>query len=48
MRFTIRNSPYIRRTGDVGEPAGDEPGGGTEWMALEAVEVEVIAVDNLE
>ena len=48
MQFTITNSPHPRRAGDVVEPAGDEPGGGTEWMALEAVEVEVIAVDNLE
>lgn len=48
MEFTITNSPHIRRMGDVVEPVDDEPGGGTEWMTLEAVEVEVIAVDNLE
>jgi hypothetical protein len=34
--------------GEIVEPSNDEPGGGTEWMTLEAVEVEVIAVDNLE
>jgi hypothetical protein len=48
MRFTIRNDPHLRRAGDTVESSDDEPGGGTEWMTLEAVEVEVIAVDNLE
>ena len=48
VRFTIRNDPRLRRAGDVVEPSGDEPGEGSEWMTLEAVEVEVIAIDNLE
>jgi len=48
LRFTITNEPHLRRAGDVVEPSEDEPGGGSEWVTLEAVEVEVLAVDNLE
>lgn len=48
MRFTIKNDPHLQRAGDIVEPSDDEPGGGTEWITLEPIEVEVIAVDNLE
>ena len=48
VQFTIKNDPHLRRAGDIVEPSNDEPGGGAEWMTLEPVEVEVIAVDNLE
>lgn len=48
MQFTIKNDPHLRRAGDIVEPSNGELGRGTEWMTLEAVEVEVIAVDNLE
>ena len=48
LAFRITNNPALLREGTPVEPDNQEPGGGTEWMALDPVEVEVIAVDNLE
>lgn len=48
LAFRITNNPELLRDGTLVEPDNQEPGGGTEWMALDPVEVEVIAVDNLE
>ena len=47
VAFRIRNRPNVRRRGDVVLPAAGEPGGGTEWMSTEPVEVEVISIDAL-
>lgn len=47
VAFTIRNEPEISRRGDRVLPAAGEPGGGTEWMSEEKVEVEVIDVVEL-
>lgn len=38
----------LERGGTEVEPLHGEPGGGTEWMTTEKVEVEVIGIDNLE
>lgn len=48
LAFRITNNPELLREGTPVEPDNREPGGGTEWMALDPVEVEVIDVDNLE
>ena len=47
VAFRIKNSPDVRRRGDAVLPAAGEPGGGTEWMSADPVEVEVISIDAL-
>ncbi len=48
VAFTIRGAPEISLDGTMVRPKSGMPGGGAEWMSHEKVEVEVIAVDNLE
>jgi hypothetical protein len=48
MRFRIKGEPSLVRNGTRVRPDGRQPGGGTEYMTLARVEVEVLAVDNLE
>lgn len=48
IEFRILNESELLRDGDRVEPGEDEPGGGTEWMTLEPVEVEVIEVEPLD
>ena len=42
VAFTIRNTPRLLNEGAQVEPDEGEPGGGTEWSTLDAVEVEVM------
>ena len=48
LRFTIRNDPELALQGARVRPRHGRPGGGTEWVALGRVEVEVLDADNLE
>jgi hypothetical protein len=48
LAFRITSNPELLRDDTPVAPDNQEPGGGTEWMVLDPVEVEVIAVDNLE
>lgn len=48
LAFRIRNAPGLVVDGLEVEPDEGEPGGGTEWMTLDAVEVEVMAIDQLD
>lgn len=48
MEFRIINKPRLAVEGNRVKPAEDEPGGGVEWMTLDAVEVEVIRVDPVD
>lgn len=48
LAFRITNEPELELEGTPVRAARGEPGGGTEWMSEEIVEVEVISVDNLE
>lgn len=48
VAFTIRNTPRLLEEGAQVEPDEGEPGGGTEWSTLDAVEVEVIAYEDID
>ena len=48
MRFRMKGEPALVRNGTRVRSDGRQPGGGTEYMTLARVEVEVSAVDNLE
>ncbi len=48
LRFTIRNDPELALEGARVRPRHGRPGGGTKWVALGRVEVEVLDADNLE
>ncbi len=45
MEFRITNEPKLILAGARVRATGDEPGGGIEYVTLDAVEVEVIRVD---
>lgn len=48
LAFRITNDPKLVLEGTRVRPKDEQAGGGTEWMTIERVEVEVIGVDNLE
>lgn len=48
MAFIILGDPKLERDGAMVRPAYDEPGGGTEWMTLESVEVEVTEIEPID
>jgi hypothetical protein len=48
VAFRITNAPALLLDGARVSPSEDEPGGGIEWMTLDAVEVEVIDVEDLD
>lgn len=48
VAFTIRNTPRLLNEGAPVEPDEGEPGGGTEWSTLDAVEVEVIVYEDID
>ncbi len=48
MEFRITNDPKLLRDRTLVAPDYDEPGGAAEYVTLEAVEVEVVSVDNLD
>jgi hypothetical protein len=48
LEFRITNDPGLLLAGTRVEPDEDEPGGGTEYLSEESVEVEVVSVDHFE
>lgn len=48
LAFRITNDPGLLLAGARVEPDEDEPGGGTEYLTEESVEVEVVSVDYFE
>ena len=48
LAFRIVGEPVLLKDGQAVAPDGDQPGGGTEWMTREIVEVEVIGYANLD
>lgn len=48
VRFRITNAPTLLLSDSPVAPDAGEPGGGTEYMSEDTVEVEVLAVDYLE
>lgn len=48
VAFRIINAPTLLFEGAEVRPGAGEPGGGTEWMSLDAVEVEVRDIENLD
>ncbi len=47
VAFRIRNDPTVSARADRVDPAAGEPGGGTEWVTTDPVEVEVIEIVEL-
>lgn len=48
LEFKITNEPELGLENATVEPDEEEPGGGTEYMSEQNVEVEVRGIDNLE
>lgn len=48
VQFRITNEPRLRRQGDPVDPSMGEPGGGSEYMSTDRVQVEVIQVGDLD
>ncbi len=48
LAFTITNDPELLLEGARVRPDEGQPGGGTEWMSRDAVEVEVIGYVDLD
>lgn len=48
LEFKITNEPELSLQDATVEPDEEEPGGGTEYMSEQNVEVEVRSIDNLE
>lgn len=48
VAFRIVNTPALLLDSVRVSPSEREPGGGTEWMTLDAVEVEVTGIEDLD
>ncbi len=48
LAFRMAGRPVLLKDGATVAPDGDQPGGGTEWMTTEVVQVEVIGYAHLD